>query len=106
MIKLIVLLPVLLLLAACPGQIKVTPLDVSIALFEVDGATSGVPGVPSVEADGCLLIIRNAALLKDLQPDDESLLTNVYLETDDCVFGKKALETNNRELNSTLRRDG
>ena len=106
MTKLLLLLPVLFLLGACPGQIKVTELDVSIALFEVDGQTSNVPGVPSVEADGCLLILRNAQLLKDIEPDDDSILSNIYMETDDCVFGKKELETNNRELNSSVRREG
>lgn len=102
MIKILSIVPMVLLLTACPGQIKVTPLDVSIALFEVDGKTSNLPGVPSIEADGCMLIIRNAELLKTLEPDTDSILKDIYMQTNDCTIGSPDAPP----VSTGIRRDG
>lgn len=81
------LLPIisLFLLTACPGQIKVQPTDVALTLVEMEINANSIPGAPQVDADGCMLIVRNAALLDD--PD--SVLKTLYMETGDCRVGNK-----------------
>ena len=69
-------------LSACANQLKVGKNDASISLLAVDGNT-GMPGVTSIRADGCMLIIRNLALLDAT----EQSLENIHMETATCQFG-------------------
>lgn len=70
--------------SGCASQLDVGQNDASIALFEVDGNT-GAPGVTNINADGCMLIVRNLKLLDETNQSLES----IRMKTSTCEFGEE-----------------
>jgi len=83
--KNIFLITVFAVLTACATQLKIGENDVSISLLEVDTVAGVTPGA-RIEADGCVMIIRNADKLTEVKS-----LEAINMKTDDCSFGKEAV---------------
>jgi len=79
-----VTLMALIILSGCAitkDRLAVEESDVAITLVEIDLDASAIPGFPQIDADGCMLILRNAALLADID------LSGLKMETGDCTLG-------------------
>lgn len=70
----------LLLLSGCASQLDLYEGDISVTLVEID-AKATTPIFGSVEADGCMLIIRGV--------DDVIALDKVAMQTPTCSYGIK-----------------
>lgn len=86
----------LLILTGCAlfeTRLDVTEADIAFTLAEMEVDAGGIPGTPKLDADACMMLIRNAKLLTS--GDLKELLDNLVMETGDCSFGLTETERSN-----------
>jgi len=85
-----ILISLIALMSSCSifnDRLDVDETDLAVTLVEIEvDASNLIPGAPAVDADGCMLILRNA--VNQSEKVLGWLLTTLTMETGDCKIGK------------------
>ena len=79
----------LLVLGGCAlfeTRLDVTEEDIAFTLAQMEIDAGSVPGAPKLDAEACMMLIRNAKLLTS--GDLKDVLNKLVMETDGCSWGK------------------
>ena len=103
--KNLVLYIMLLIFSGCAlfeSRLSVTDADLAFTLANMEIDTGGVPGTPKLDAEACMMLIRNADKLTS--DDLKEVLEKLRMETGDCSFGAAGTNIPTAESNTGIRR--
>ena len=86
--KILTLCMCMIVLSGCAifeSRLSVQSEDFAVTLAEMEVNIGGIPGTTKVDADACMLLIRNATILGSAQLKE--LIAGLHMETGDCKFG-------------------
>lgn len=92
----LILCAMLLVLGGCAifeTRLDVTDADIAFTLAQMEIDAGSIPGAPKLDAEACMMLIRNAKLLTS--GDLKEVLNKLVMETDGCSWGKPETEARN-----------